>query len=110
MFTLRDIPETVRNSLLAYLGIRRVASLTTTIAPGAVGAGVVVTTTVAVAACLPGDFVTVTSQDPALSNSILLQGHVSVAGTVSVQFANISAGGITPASAVYNITVTRQDS
>lgn len=72
--------------------------------PGAVGAGATVTAAVTVNGAALGDRVDVSCQSS--MGNVLLQGEVTAANTVTLKWANVTAGAITPpAAALYNIVV-----
>lgn len=76
--------------------------------PGAVAAGTTVTAAVTVTGAALGDRVDVTCQS-SLGN-VLLQGEVTAANTVTLKWANVTAGSITPpAAALYNIVVYQRN-
>lgn len=73
--------------------------------PGVTTTGTTTTATATVTGAAVGDFVEVSCQT-ALGN-VTIQGEVTAANTVTVKFANTTAGSITPAggAALYNIVV-----
>lgn len=81
----------------------------TSLNPGSTAAGATSTATVTVAGAAVGDYVEVSCQT-ALGN-VSIQGEVTAANTVTVKFANTTAGAITPAggAALYNVVVYQRD-
>lgn len=78
------------------------ASLT----PVAVAAGVTgVASTITVPGAAVGDLVSVAAPSSLLN--LILQGEVTAAGVVTLKFANVSAGSITPPAGVYTAVCER---
>jgi hypothetical protein len=57
--------------------------------------------TIAVPGCLVGDIVDVSA--PASLGALHVQGEVQAAGTVTLKFANTTAGSLTPPAGVYTV-------
>lgn len=73
------------------------ASLT----PGAATTGTTVTATIACGNCQIGDFVDVSA--PAAIGNLTMTGEVTAIGTVTVKFANATAGSLTAPSGIYRV-------
>jgi hypothetical protein len=86
-----------------------------TLAPGAVGAGAVVSVTAnptlaggpSLATMLPGDVIEVYAPPAAATNGLDITAGVVSQGVVRVNFHNGTAGSITPVSAVYTLWAKR---
>ena len=76
------------------------------ITPGAITTGTTgATQTIAVPGALVGDVVTMRA--PAVLGSVIMQGEVTAANTVTVKFANTTAGTITPPAGIYTAICER---
>jgi hypothetical protein len=76
-----------------------VTAASAVLSPAAVGAGTTnVASTIAVPNCQIGDVVDVRCS-ASFANSLLVQGEVQAAGVVTLKFANVSAGSLTPPAA-----------
>lgn len=65
-----------------------------------------VASTITVPGAALGDYVEVTVPSSLLN--LILQGEVTAANTVTLKFANVSAGSVTPPGAVYTAVVYRR--
>lgn len=83
--------------------------VTISFTPASVNANTTVEQSITVPGVLPGDQVSISP--PGITAGVALTGaRVSAANTVAAQFANCTAGGLTPASGNHLITVTRPES
>lgn len=69
--------------------------------PSAVTTGTTGSSTLAVPNSQLGDLVDVSA--PAAIGNLVMQGEVTAAGTVTIKFANTTAGSITPPAGVYRV-------
>lgn len=72
------------------------------VTPGAATTGITVTVTVPVTNCAIGDIVDVSA--PAAIGNLTMSGEVTAAGTVTIKFANVTAGSLTAPAGVYKVT------
>lgn len=75
------------------------------VTPGAATTGTTVTVTITVPGAAVGDLVTVRA--PAALGNVVMQGEVTAANTVTVKFANTTAGTLTPPAGVYTAICER---
>lgn len=89
------------NAPTQYRGlVDSVRSASASLTPALVTTGTTgVASTITVPGAAVGDVVTVVA--PAALGSVLLQGEVTAANTVTLKFANTTAGSITPPAGVY---------
>lgn len=86
--------------------VDQVFSASAPITPGAVTTGTTgATQTITVPGALVGDVVTMRA--PAVLGNVVMQGEVTAANTVTVKFANTTAGSITPPAGVYTAICER---
>lgn len=93
-------------TILSRTGFQRVFqqvnTASATLTPTAAAAGVTnVASTVAVPGALVGDIVDVSAPSSLLN--LILQGEVTAVGVVTLKFANVSAGSITPPAGLYKV-------
>jgi hypothetical protein len=83
-----------------YNGIvQNVSAGSAVLSPAAVSANTTNTaSSIPVPGCLVGDLVRVTCS-ASFADSLLMAGEVQAAGTVTLKFANVSAGSLTPPAA-----------
>lgn len=82
--------------------VRLVMGATASLNPGAVAANSTATATITVPGALVGDEASVVCATP-LGN-VLLNAEVTAPNTVTIKFANTSAGAVTPAGGAANYT------
>lgn len=75
------------------------------VTPGAATTGTTVTVTITVPGAAVGDLVTVRA--PAALGNVIMQGEVTAANTVTVKFANTTAGTLTAPAGVYTAVCER---
>lgn len=84
----------------------QVGSASASLTPTAAGAGVTnVASTITVAGAAIGDIVDVVAPSSLLN--LILQGEVTAANTVTLKFANVSAGSLTAPAGIYTAIVYR---
>lgn len=71
------------------------------VTPGAATTGTTVTVTVPVAGSLVGDVVEVSA--PSAIGNLTMSGEVTAAGTVTIKFANATAGSLTAPAGLYRV-------
>lgn len=79
--------------------VQQVNSASANVTPGAATTGVTVTVTIPVPGSSIGDIVDVSA--PAAIGNLTMSGEVTVAGTVTVKFANVTAGSLTAPAGIY---------
>lgn len=82
--------------------VQNVQGASASLTPTAAAAGVTnVASTIAVPGAAIGDVVDVVAPSSLLN--LILQGEVTAAGVVTLKFANVSAGSITPPAGIYKV-------
>lgn len=71
------------------------------VTPGAATTGTTVTVTVAAGNCQIGDVVDVSA--PAAIGNLTMSGEVTAVGTVTIKFANVTAGSLTAPAGIYKV-------
>lgn len=79
--------------------VQQVNSGSASVTPGAATTGITVTVTIPVAGSLIGDIVDVMA--PSAIGNLTMSGEVTAAGTVTVKFANVTAGSLTAPAGIY---------
>jgi hypothetical protein len=101
--SLRDIQITTQNSRGIASGFIKVSA---SLSPASVAGGTTVEQAFTVTGLLPGDWVSVTP--PGLTAGVVLaNSRVSAANTLQLQFANATAGALSPPSGTYVILIAR---
>ena len=100
---LKDIQITTQNARGIASGFIKVSA---SLSPASVAGGTTVEQSFTITGLLMGDWVSVTP--PSLTAGVVLaNARVSAANTLQLQFANTTAGALTPPSGTYVILIAR---
>lgn len=81
--------------------VQQVSAASASVTPGAATTGVTVTVTVPCPGCAIGDVVDVSA--PSAIGNLTMSGEVTAAGTVTIKFANVTAGTLTAPAGIYKV-------